>query len=146
MFPEARFVHIRREPYTVFQSTRHLNDVLTRSLQFQRPDPSDIDAAVIRRYKTMYDAYFEERGLIPESRWHELAFEDLELDPLGQIRQVYEKLDLPGFGTVLPRLHEYVGTLSGYQKNRYPHLSPALRDQIRTAWRRSFEEWGYPLG
>src|SRR4051794_34077232 len=32
LFPDARFVNIRREPYTVFQSTRHLNEVLTRSL------------------------------------------------------------------------------------------------------------------
>ena len=46
LFPDARFVHIRRNPYTVFQSTRHLNEVLTRSLQFQRPDPADLDEAV----------------------------------------------------------------------------------------------------
>jgi hypothetical protein len=145
LFPDARFVHIRRDPYTVFQSTRHLNDVLTRSLQFQRPDPSDIDDAVIRRYKIMYDAYFEERGLIPNGRLHEVAFEDLERDPIGQVRRVYETLELPGFGAVLPRLEEHVGTLSGYKKNRYPDLAPALRRQIRGAWRRSFEEWGYPL-
>lgn len=138
-------MHIRRDPYTVFLSTRHLNEVLTRAMQFQRPDSSDLDAAVIRRYKIMYDAYFEERGLIPESRLCELAFEDLEHDPIGQIRQVYETLDLPGFGTVLPHLEEYVGTLSGYKKNEYPNPSPALRVQIQEAWRRSFEEWDYPL-
>jgi omega-hydroxy-beta-dihydromenaquinone-9 sulfotransferase len=124
MFPDARFVHIRRDPYTIFQSTRHLNEVLTRAMQFQRPDPSDLNTAVIRRYKIMYDAYFEERGLIPESRLHEVAFEDLERDPIGQIRQVYETFDLPGFGAVLPRLEEYVDILSGYKKNEYPPPRP----------------------
>ena len=45
------------------------------------------------KYKAMYDAYFEERGLIPKSRLHEVAFEDLERDPIAQVRQVDETLD-----------------------------------------------------
>jgi hypothetical protein len=145
LFPEARFLHIRREPYTIFQSTRHLNAVLTRSLQFQRPDPVDLDAAVLRRYRLLYDAYFEERGLIPESQFHELAFEDLERDPIGQIRRTYQALNLPGFETVLPRLEDYVGSLAGYRKNEYPELPADLRGRIGREWRRSFEEWGYPV-
>ena len=144
MFPGARFIHIRREPYTVFQSTRHLNRVLTRSLQFQRPDPLDVDAAVIRRYRLLYEAYFEERSLVPESQFHELAFEDLERDPIGQIHRAYEALGLDGFATVLPRLEDYVGSLADYRKNEYPDLPSELRDVIRREWRQSFEEWGYP--
>ncbi len=82
LFPDAKFVHVHRDPFTVFRSTRHLNDVLTRSLQFQRsdPDPSRLDDAVIRRYRALHDAYFDERALIPGGDLHELAFEDLERD------------------------------------------------------------------
>lgn len=145
IFPDARFVHIRRNPYTVFQSTRHLNDVLTRSLQFQRPRPEDLDAAVIRTYRAMHDAYFEERHLVPEGRFHELAFEDLELDPIGQIRMTYDALGLDGYDAVLPQLEEYVDSLSSYRKNAYPRLSDPIRRQINQSWRRSFEEWGYPM-
>jgi hypothetical protein len=145
LFPGARFLHIRREPYTVFQSTRHLNRVLGRSLQFQRPDPADLDAAVIRRYRLLYDAYFEERRLIPESQLHELAFEDLERDPIGEIRRTYASLRLDGFEAVLPRLEEYVSSLADYRKNEYPKLPADIRGRIAQEWRQSFEEWGYPL-
>ncbi len=144
LFPEARFVHIRREPYTVFQSTRHLNRVLTRSLQFQRPDPADADAAVLRRYRLLYDAYFDEKGLIPPGQLHELAFEDLERDPLGEIERVYDGLRLSGFDAMVPRLQTYIATLSDYRKNAYPPLPERLRDQIGETWRRSFDAWGYP--
>ena len=41
-------------------------------------------------------------------------------------------------------LEDYVGSLSGYRKNDYPDLPPPLRRRIVQAWRRSFEEWGYP--
>jgi hypothetical protein len=145
LFPSARFVHIRREPYTVFQSTRHLNRVLTQSLQFQRPDPGDVDAAVIRRYLMLYDAYFEERSLIPPGNLHEIAFEDLERDPVGQMEQAYEGLGLGGFEGVRPRLEDYVATLADYRKNAYAELPERLRGEIARHWRRSFEEWGYPL-
>jgi hypothetical protein len=143
LFPGARFVHIHREPFTIFQSTRHLNDVLTRALQFQRPDPADRDAAVIRRYRLLYDAYFEERAAIPPSQLHEVAFEELERDPIGQIRRTYEALDLPGLAAVLPRLEDYVGSLAGYRKNEYAPLPAGLRARIAREWRRSFDEWGY---
>jgi hypothetical protein len=146
LFPEARFVHVHRHPFEVFRSTRHLNDVLTRSLQFQRPDPSDADEAVIRRYRAMHDAYFDESGLIPEGRLYELPFDDLERDPVGQVRGVYEALGLPGFGAALPRLERYVEGLAGYRKNTYPELPASLRQRLAASWSRSFEEWGYAAG
>jgi hypothetical protein len=145
LFPAARFIHIHREPYTVFQSTRHLNEVLTRSLQFQRPDPADADAAIIRRYRLLYDAFFEERSLIPCGQFHELGFETLESDPIGSIERCYAALGMPGFVNLLPRLEEYVLTLAGYRKNEYGALPASVRDEIGRHWRRSFEEWGYPL-
>ena len=91
----------------------------------------------------MYDAFFEERGLIPEGRYCEVGFESLESDPIGTVRGVYEALSLPDFGGVEPDLRAYVDTVSGYRKNRFPELSPALRGRIAVEWRRCFEEWGY---
>jgi omega-hydroxy-beta-dihydromenaquinone-9 sulfotransferase len=145
LFPEARFLHISRNPYTVFQSTKHLNRALTQSLRFQRPGADDPDEAVLRRYQLMYDAYFEERDLIPADRLYELAFEDLENDPVGQIRGAYEQLGLADFDAVLPRLEEYVGSLANYRKNEYPNLPLSLRRRIRTSWAKSFDEWDYPV-
>jgi LPS sulfotransferase NodH len=145
LFPAARFIHLRREPYTVFQSTRHLNAVLTRSLQFHRPDLADADAAVIRRYRLLYNAYFEEQPLIPAGQFHEVCFEELERDPIGAVRRTYEALRLEGYESLHGRLEDYVATLADYRKNEYPELAPELRRRIGHEWRRSFEEWGYPL-
>jgi hypothetical protein len=144
MFPGAKFVHVHRDPYTVFRSTRHLNDVLTGSLQFQTPDDDDRDGAVLRRYRQMHDAYFDERGLVPDGQLHELAFEDLERDPVGQLRAAYEALGLGGFGEVLPRLEDHVAGLADYRKNTYPELPPEIKTRIRNEWRRAFEAWDYP--
>ena len=100
---------------------------------------------LIRRYAEMYDRFFAERQLIPAGRYHEVAFEDLERDPVGQLREIYAKLDLPDFGQVEKPVRQYLASLSGFRANEYPELPAMLRSQIGSAWRRSFEEWGYNI-
>jgi LPS sulfotransferase NodH len=144
MFPDARFVHIHRDPYAVFRSTRGtIRTDKTLCLQ-EASDSPDPDARIIRRYRIMYDSFFEERHLIPEGRFHELSFEELERDPVGVVRRIYEHLDIHGFEEFEPSLKRYAGSVSGYRKNEFPELPETLREKIAHAWERSFEEWGYP--
>ena len=143
MFPDAKFVHVHRDPFTVYQSTLHLNRVFTGCLQFQKSDPNDLEDGVLRRYRLMHDAYFDERDSIPEGRLHELAFEHLEIDPVRQVRLIYERLNLPDFDELQPKLEDYVESLSSYRKNRYTELDRESKARVRESWSRSFETWGY---
>jgi hypothetical protein len=145
LFPDARFVHIRRNPYDVFQSIEHTARKVTPWWALQRPDYRDLHERTLRQYRELYDVFFEERGLIPRGRFHEVGFEALEKDPVGQVRGIYEALDLPEFQSVEPELRQYVESLSGYEKNEFPELAPELRARIAREWRRCFEEWGYPV-
>jgi hypothetical protein len=144
MFPDARFVHIHRHPYAVFRSTKEQARIMQRTLRLQTSNSPNLDARIIRRYGTMYDAFFEERDLIPDGRFHEIRFEDLERDPVAQMRGLYESLGIPGFETLLPSLENYVRANSSYRKNTYEELPASLRREISQAWRRSFDEWNYP--
>jgi hypothetical protein len=144
MFPDARFIHIFRNPYDVFQSTRRLMEIMLRVTRLQRSNRQHIDARIIQRYKIMYDTFFEERELIPEGRFHEICFEELERDPVGQVKNIYEKLGIPGFSTVQPSLQCYVDRTANYRKSEYSELPPSLCHQIAQAWHQSFETWGYP--
>jgi hypothetical protein len=120
-----------------------LNRVLTDALQFHHADPRDLDEMTLRRYRLMHDAYFEERALIPDGRLHELPFEELERDPIGQLHSTYGALGLSGFDAVLPAMEDHVARLSGYRKNEYPDLPLPMRDRILQEWRRPFAAWGY---
>ena len=144
LFPGAKFVHIRRNPFHVFQSARHTVVKLSPLWALQRPDHRDLDEQILRQYAEVYEAYFEQRSAVPQGRLHEVRFEDVEADPVGQVRGIYEALDLPDFAAVGPALRRYAESLQGYRKNTFPELPPELRRRIAGAWRRSFEEWGYP--
>jgi LPS sulfotransferase NodH len=144
LFPDARFVHIHRNPYTVFQSFRHYFDTAMWYTYLQRPDLPGIDDRIIRRYNVLYDAFFAERSLIPEGHFHEVAFERLERDPVGEMERLYERLSLPRFGQFKPKLQRYLDSLSGYRKNEFHELDDAMRRRLAHAWQRGFDEWHYP--
>jgi hypothetical protein len=143
LFPEARFVHIHRDPYTVFQSTQHLELAATSTMGLQRASPHDLSARILRRYQTMYDCYLEERALIAPIRLHEVAFEALAHDPLGEMANLYAVLGLPNFAAARPALQAHLRTVKDYRRNEYAPLGPAERLQVARAWGRFFDVWGY---
>jgi hypothetical protein len=145
VFPDARFLHIHRDPYTVYQSTHKMNLFAHECFPFQDFDLGCLHSRILRQYREMYDAYFEERALIPAGRLCEVAFEHLEKDPLGHIRRVYEELGLPDFEAARPALEKYVASLAGYRKNEHPALPAEVRADVAREWRRCFDQWHYPV-
>ena len=143
LFPDARFVHIHRHPYDVFRSTRHMIRAVQPVFRLQECRTPDDDDRIMSVYTEMYDAYFEQRGLVPEGRLCEVGYEALERDPEGVVGSVYEALNLPGFEALRPRLEDYLGSIAGYRKNRLDDLPEPLRLRIAREWGRSFDEWGY---
>ena len=93
----------------------------------------------------MYDAYFEEQPLIRAGNFHDMAFTDLERDPLGELRRMYETLNLPSFDEVLPVVRSYVESISDYRKNKFPSPPTELKTEIANYCRCGFETWGYKL-
>jgi hypothetical protein len=145
MFPDAKFVHIHRNPYAVFQSMVHTYATGLPFGRLQHTNKVDWSERLIRQYTELHAAFFEERSLIPADRFHELAFEELEKEPVSEIRRLYEALGLPAFAEVEPSLRKYLDSLSDYRKNEFPELESDVRRRIAGEWRRCFEEWGYPI-
>jgi hypothetical protein len=143
MFPDAKFVHISRDPYALYRSTvglwRSLN--AEEGLQVAR-DESWIGPFVIDSLHRMYDAYLEDRELLGEDQLIELRYEDLVADPEGQLRAVYERLNLGDFERVKPALDAHLHEVRNYRKNRHS-MDPEVQERIRVEWARYFEEFGY---
>ena len=74
-----------------------------------------------------------------------MGFEELEKDPVGEMRKLYEALGLPEFANVEPAVRTYIHSLSDYRKNTFPQLASDVRRRIAGEWARCFEEWGYPV-
>lgn len=144
-FPNARFIHIRRNPYVVFRSTQRLFETGILPNGFQASPGLEFAVnGILRRYQEMYDAFFEDRTLIPPGHYTEIAFEDLEQDMTGSVARAYEAVGLDGYAQLEPKLEAFVETQKDYQKNKHPQIEEGLRKRIHTTWQRAFEEFGYP--
>jgi len=144
MFPDARFVHISRNPYVVFPSTVNLWKSLYRKHGLQTPKFAGLEEHVFATFSRMYEKFDVDSKLVPAGRYHELKYEDLVNDPIGQMRQLYERLGLGGFENAEPKLHEYLDRNKGYETNKYD-LTTELRAEIGRRWAKPIQRFGYAL-
>jgi hypothetical protein len=144
LFPDAKFVHIYRSPYDVFSSTRYLHRQTMAFTTLQKLEMRNSEETVFLLYEAMMRRFFAERALIPEGNLAEVRFEDLERDPLEEMRRVYGRLGLPSFADVEPALRHYIASQTSYRKNRF-ELAAEDRERIGRRWAFAFAELGYPL-
>ena len=145
LFPDARFVHIVRDPYVVFPSTVNLwkSFGVKHGLQTPRSDER-VREKVFGEFRVIYERLEEAKPLIPPGRFHEVRYESLVKDTSGEMRKVYDALELGGFDDYRPRLEEYLRTQAGYETNKYT-ISDADRDAITKRWGDIIERLGYAI-
>ena len=90
----------------------------------------------------MHQKFEDTRNLIPGSQLCTVRFEDLEADPIGQMRIIYERLGLDGFNAVVPALQKYLAGLAAYRKNSYT-LAPETHAEITERWGPFIARYGY---
>ena len=77
IFPDARFVHIVRDPYVVYASTIKLWHTLYTYQSLQLPKFEHLEEYVFRCFERMYTAFEAQRNLVDPSRLYEIRYEDL---------------------------------------------------------------------
>ena len=142
LFPDARFVHIVRDPYAVYPSTIRLWTRLWACQALQVPTLDGLGESVLANFNRMYQAFESSRHKIKPNRLCEVRYEDLVADPIRQMKRIYQELELGDFDAVLPAMEQYVAGMSGYITNRH-QLSPQERTRIAQEWRDFFERYGY---
>lgn len=144
LFPNAKFIHIYRNPYKVYLSTKRLYEKFFPVFELQKPIPDDeADEVQMDIYENMYKKFFEEKHLIPEGNLVEVRYEDIVKDPIGNIERIYRDLGLEGFEKAKPRIEKYIESQKGYTPNKYK-IDENVMQKISRRYDFTFKEWGYP--
>lgn len=143
VFPEARFLHIRRDPYDVFRSMCHMASQVQPVWGFQRLPPEQIPEMVLQTYARLYQAYLDQASSLPSTHLHEITYEELVQNPLQTIKQAYDALELGEFQDVEPGIRSYLAKRATYTKNKHAELPPEQLKAINAAWEKFFAAWNY---
>lgn len=143
LFPDAKFVHIVRDPYRVFLSMRYMATKSHEASQLQTITPAEIEANVLHIYQAVMQQYLRDRALIPAQNLVEVRFEDIEVDPLHEIRRIYDHLGLTGYAEAEPGFLAYINSLGDFKKNPLK-LSDQDIANVNAHWDFAFNAWGYP--
>ncbi|MFH1921793.1 MAG: sulfotransferase [Planctomycetota bacterium] len=142
LFPEARFVHIVRDPYAVYPSTLRLWKRLSADQGLQAPAIEGLEESVLATFSRMYETFEATRHTMKAGRFSEVHYEDLVADPIRQVQRIYDELELGEFDKVLPAIEGYAAGTSDFKTNRY-QLSARERDQVARRWGSFFDRYGY---
>ncbi len=133
MFPNAKFIHIHRNPIEVFLSTQKFFTKMLPHLQFQSIDKKDIDQMIISLYKNLMQDYFEQKKHIPSDQLFEISFQQLEEKPMLILEELYQNLDIQGFKQERPNFEKYLKSVSQYKKNNH-QINKDQLNELLTEW------------
>lgn len=142
IWPDAKFVHIYRNPYDVFASSVHYFTKMIGELAMQKFEHLDIAEQVLETYPRMLDRLSADTAGLPSRQFCEVRYEQLEAAPGGELKRIFGQLELPGWSEFKGPMETYLRSISRYSKNRYAH-SDAQCTRVASAWLPYIERWGY---
>ena len=142
LFPDARFVYLVRNPFEVYASTMNLWKTLYRKQALHTPTYAGLEEYVFEMFVHFHRRVEATTGLIPAGRFHELRYEDLTADPAGEVRRIYDRLELGDYETARPHIDRYLSETKSYQRNKWA-LSDPDRQRIEERWGEVIRHYGY---
>jgi omega-hydroxy-beta-dihydromenaquinone-9 sulfotransferase len=149
MFPAAQFIHLVREPVTVFVSTVRLWRALYGTQGCQDPDDGalasgvpSLEQYVLDSMDLLYRDFFAEIAKIPTRDFCQVRYEDLVAEPLAEMARIYRYLELGGFDEVKPKLEARICAVAGYRGNEH-RIPDEVAEEVARRWGWYMMRFGY---
>jgi len=128
-FPEARFVHMTRDPLAVVPSAIHTVRLINAVWGLQRASDAAIEDWVFRHFEFVQRRWEAERTRLQPDRFIEVRYEEFVADPITGLERIYATLGLGPFAPARALVERYLAEAAGYRTNRFT-LDAGLRRRI----------------
>ena len=136
IFPKARYIHIMRHPLKVIPSTIRMWDIVgtqnAMNKKWVKPSIKDTSLLLFE----MLNKIDEDKKKLPKDRFYELKFEELEENPMKEIKSIYKQLNVEFSEGFEKQINEFLISVKEYQKNKYtmPESDKLEINNILKSW------------
>lgn len=136
IFPNARYIHIVRHPYSVVPSTQRMWDIIgtqnSMNNNWQKPGIDEVTEVL----QVMLERIDEDLKNIPDNRKYEIRFEDFEVNPTQSLKNIYQHLNLTYTDDFDVKLGKFIASIKDYQKNKYivPEENKKIISSVLKQW------------
>lgn len=127
MFPDARYIYLKRDPYETVESSRIFFRSLTMGISLQDYEEEEVDRFILENYKRMISTYLEKKELIPSGQLIELSYEELIKHPAEVLSALTEQLDI-GVRADLSAAEGYLTESRGFPSRKYRFSSTYIKE------------------
>src|SRR5690606_11555798 len=142
LFPEARFIHIHRNPLAVYLSSLGFFQRFIETYAFQRIDHAELRELVLYVYQRLMTRLFDDLPLIPKGQLAHVCYEELVADPLGSVERAYHALGLELPQALRDASVEAARAQEAFKTNTHV-LDAGSRQVVRERWSFALERLGY---
>lgn len=142
LWPDAKFIHIVRNPYLVYESTKRFHSRMLAALALQRYDHVDIEGCVLDTYARLMQRLFENIGDLPPERFVEVHLDDLVRDPFEQLTRICAQVRLDGFAETQPHFVPYLNQVKDHQPETR-NITSESAERVDAHWQPIIRRWGY---
>jgi len=141
LYPDAKFVFIRRDPYDVYKSNLKLWKSFEKT-SLQAMTPEMVRDHILWSHDQVHAAYERDKATLAPGRLCEVAFEEFVADPMGTIENIYETLGLDGFDEHAHVFQEWLDAHHEEEPAPYRFTDDEIA-AIEGALGRWIAHWGY---
>lgn len=143
MFPQAKFIFIRRNPYNLYFSTLNMwKRAILKYYSVQRVSDQELEDLVINHFIHKMEQYETDKPLIPKGNIIEISYEELITNSFITIKSIYTELSLPGFELTAIDLLLKIESEKEYQCFQH-RISTEDLNHIEEYWGKYIHQWNY---
>jgi hypothetical protein len=129
IFPGAKFILIVRHPYKIVPSTINMWNIVAGENAFRGGWKGPSTEETAREVEDFRVSVNESRVKLKEGAFSEIRYEDLEKDPVGEIRRIYSELGFSFSQEHADSILRFMEEKKNYRKNVFT-LTQEQKDSI----------------
>jgi omega-hydroxy-beta-dihydromenaquinone-9 sulfotransferase len=133
LFPNAKFIHIYRNPYNIYVSALHDFIKEAEEMALQEFTEEDFSALCYELYEKLMKQYWRSIERVPKGNLCEVSYEAFENAPMDEVLRIYSELGLDANDDMKSSISAYLQSISGYKKNKYSY-NDSLLEEIGRKW------------